>query len=281
MSYLTANEAVLNSEIEILADALDQEPEEFENYVGDDDDGTDLEATEGWNGKPLGDEEQWETTVNGFPDTNFDRPVQLSESEHLLGEIAKRDSAIATMQEQQGELALRADPGYQQRTQMARETAIDQIFQNPDQVLDFIDAQYQQNQAVDAARVNLAMNAAAREYGRDFDSAYKTLLSQDRTNPAIRALVTNIWQSPDPGESLMRWHEAVGDLPGIYDGGHSRGRMPPSLNSQSRGYGGAPSRGGGTRSSSRRSDSMPFEEAPDIGGFDPAAEREIMNSVWS
>jgi hypothetical protein len=64
-------------------------------------------------------------------------------------------------------------------------------------------------------------------------------------------------------------------VPVAVGGQHRAGRLPPSLNSQSRGFGSSPSRG------SRRSNDFPFDEHNDnVGGFDAAAERDIMASVW-
>jgi hypothetical protein len=119
MAYLNANEGVLNTEIEILADALDQEPEEFENYVGDEDDGTDLEQTEGWDGRPLGDEEQWETNINGHTDSGIDRPIALREGQAYEDALRQRDEQIAVLRQQNTAQAMALDPGYQQRSRMS------------------------------------------------------------------------------------------------------------------------------------------------------------------
>jgi hypothetical protein len=61
----------INSDIELVSEILGTDPEENPNYQHYDDEADDpryntLEESEGWDGRPLPDEELWETTVNGF-----------------------------------------------------------------------------------------------------------------------------------------------------------------------------------------------------------------------
>jgi hypothetical protein len=281
MAYLNANEGVLNTEIEILADALDQEPEEFENYVGDEDDGTDLEQTEGWDGKPLGDEEQWETNIEGHLDTGFDRPIALREGQAYEDALRQRDEQIAVLRQQNTAQAMALDPGYQQRAYQAREDAIMGVITNPEQALAERAAMANRIHQLESDRVNASLRAAHEERGQDFSRAYQQMTSMDPSHPAARTLVQTIWNSPDPGRALMEIYDKTGGepMPRAVGGQYQAGLSPPSLNSQSRGYGGSASRSYGRPQ--RDSGGWPVEEDRDIGGFaDAETERSIMASVW-
>ena len=266
MAYLNANEGVLNTEIEILADALDQEPEEFENYVGDEDDGTDLEQTEGWDGKPLGDEEQWETNINGHTDSGIDRPIALREGQAYEDALRQRDATIAQLQQQNAEQAMRLDPGWVDRVNQAHEDQITALYADPDRVLAERAQLQNRIHQLEGDRVNASLRAAHEEHGAEFEKAYSGLTSMDPSHYAARALVQSVWNSPDPGAALMEMHYATGGqaMPRAVGGQYRAGHMPPSLNSQSRGYGGSASRSYGR--SQRDAGGWPVGEGADIGG---------------
>ena len=78
---LSIREAWRNSEIEAMAEAFDEDPEDnlsaYPNYVTADDGNYDhLDQVEGWDGEPLSNAEQWETAINGPMDGGCDHPLQ-------------------------------------------------------------------------------------------------------------------------------------------------------------------------------------------------------------
>lgn len=68
-----------------------------------------------------------------------------------------------------------------------------------------------------AHHVNATLNAAHEEHGRDFEAAYKALTSLDRNDPMARAQVNRIWNAPNPGATLMKWHRQQRTLSEIGD----------------------------------------------------------------
>jgi hypothetical protein len=274
MGYTSTTELVANTEREILASAFDLEPEDLPGYIPDDD-GEDLEAVESWDGSPLSDEEQFETAINGHTESGFDRPLQLAESEGYEREIAARDEAIATMQQQLGELQQRADPGLQQRMAQQREELMYGVVANPERAIEYVSSLEGQLAAMQASRVNASLGAAHRDYGRDFEAAYKNLTSMDRNNPAARNLVQSIWDDPEPGKALMDWHQVSGGHTPRAMGAGARQGTIPSLNS------GTPASYRGERSSASRGRSDGWPVGEDDGGYaDEFSERDIMQSAF-
>jgi hypothetical protein len=58
-----------------------------------------------------------------------------------------------------------------------------------------------------ARLVEGSLAAAADTHGGKFETAYKSLTSLNPQDPAARAVVQRIWNSPNPGSALMRWHQ--------------------------------------------------------------------------
>ena len=57
-----------------------------------------------------------------------------------------------------------------------------------------------------AKHVNAALSEAHEEHGDEFVAAYRALTSQNPQDPVARAAVQRIWDAPNPGKALMRWH---------------------------------------------------------------------------
>jgi hypothetical protein len=279
-SVTPVTDMVANTEAEVLAYALSDddntvEPESLLNYHHDAGADEDPEAIEGWDGEALSDAEQFETAINGFPDGNFDRPLQLAESERYESELEAMRQQNEAMQQQLAELQQRADPGRQQRQAQQREELIYQMIADPERAVQHMAGLHAQNEAMVASRVNASLGAAHRDHGRDFEAAYQNLTSLDPNNQAARNLVQSIYSSDDPGKTLMEWHEMTGGQapPRAVGGGHSRGIMP-SLNS------GTPASYRGERSASRgRSDGWPVGN-DESGYADDTTERDIMESAF-
>jgi hypothetical protein len=279
----TEPEAVRGTEQEVFnwAVAKNQtEFEELEDQSEGDDDIAGFGEDEGIDGRARGDEEGWDVTINGFPDTNFDRPVELARDQEHLAELAQRDAQIAQLQQLNAQQAMQLDPGWADRVHQAKEAAIDQLWRDPDGALAERAALQNRIHQLEGDRVNASLRAAHEEHGEEFERAYRGLTSMDPNHYAARALVQSIWNSEDPGAAMMEMHYATGGqaMPKAVGGQYRSGNLPPSLNSQSRGYGGSTSRSYGR--SQRDSGGWPVDENRDFGGFDAASERDIMASVW-
>jgi hypothetical protein len=147
--------------------------------------------------------------------------------------------------------------------------------------------------------VNTSLNDAHEEHGEKFDAAYQSLIRAGQSGD--RQTVQQIWDSPNPGRALMRWHNRqqvirdVGTDPQAYrtkvarelmqdpefrkqmvetlrddamngnrGAPRTRVRLPASLNGASGGAGHRSRDPGPTRG----------------GGFSASTEREIADSVW-
>lgn len=58
-----------------------------------------------------------------------------------------------------------------------------------------------------AENVNASLGAAHEEHGKDFEAAYRALTALNPQDPMARAQVQRIWNAPNPGGALMRWHK--------------------------------------------------------------------------
>lgn len=71
-----------------------------------------------------------------------------------------------------------------------------------------------QQQAFDQARLEVrkqlvaaSLEDAQYEHGEAFNAAWADLQALDPKNPNDRAAIQTVWDSPNPGRAVMRWHE--------------------------------------------------------------------------
>jgi hypothetical protein len=57
-----------------------------------------------------------------------------------------------------------------------------------------------------ARHVNAALAEAHEQHGDEFVAAYRQLTSLNPADPVARATVQRIWDAPNPGKAIMRWH---------------------------------------------------------------------------
>lgn len=55
--------------------------------------------------------------------------------------------------------------------------------------------------------INMSMADAHEKHGKAFETAFQSVSSLDRSNPANAAVLRNIREAPNPGAALMRWHQ--------------------------------------------------------------------------
>jgi hypothetical protein len=194
------------------------EQEIFDETMGraepfNDDDGDFLDEvsqTEGWDGQNLSDSEQFETSINGHNDDNYDRPLALHADQELLAENQRLREQLDGAWD--ANMRILTDDISRQQTAEQRQAFKDQLL---DQLLDstpggagdrLIDQLTQQHQHVtnlDAARREASFEAAHGRYGDDFLDVANDMSRMDHNNPMARQIVQSIYNAPDPGEALM------------------------------------------------------------------------------
>ena len=204
-SDIAVRELVAETEKEILRDALGEDTPE-------DDMPSDLIADqsqiEGWDGRPLTDDELVATTSFGHETPGFDRPVAwageqdaIRQNELLREQLTQRDQEL---------LALHAGPEYQEQLRQQREARRNDFLQVAvddnltDAYLDRVAALQNAVAGQNFDRVNAALEHAHRTYGREFETTYAQVSAlKNNRNPMAQQIIQSIFQAQDPGEALM------------------------------------------------------------------------------
>jgi len=261
--------AVRETEDEILRYAF-AEPDPDEGFTEDDIEDLGLSKMEGWDGQPLDDLETAAVNLFGHEDEEgnpMDRPIAYQEEQDRHEAILKSNQdLIGHMARQQTEreaVAFEARKRDVEMNVLSDPTgAVNHLEQRERQIMHLNSPEGQQENFV-----NYALNRAAQEHGRDFQEAFEALTSLDKRDPAHRELVQSIYDSRDPGESLMSWHQAGGDI----RPSRRSGMSIPSLNSQSR---------ASSRTSSRSSGGFSDDAwSAHGGGFSDSEESNIFRSA--
>jgi hypothetical protein len=307
-------DAIGETEQEIADSAFDEPPDENDgdnsleqidgedvlddDDLGEEDSTEESDEAEGEEGDEEGDQEQ--DRPAGQDDRGQDRaqdrrgvpPGRLrEESEARRAAEAERDAERARVRELDARLRA-IEQGNRPKPQ---EPEKPDIFADPDAWARQQRAEI--TQALTERHVNASLGEAAEEHGEAFGQAFRAVTSLNPQDPAARAIVQSIWDAPNPGRALMRWHSQqtllreIGSDPNAYrakvreellsdpefrkellngmrsdamrgDGGRPRTRtaLPPSLNSSS---GGTSHRGRDTARTSRSEEQEIFDSAFD------------------
>jgi hypothetical protein len=310
-------EAIQQTEQEIFDDALGRAPDEND---GDDS----LERMDD-DDVPTGDEEPEDDAEGDEPDESEEGEGEgegegeqeqdqrdAREAERSEGRVpsqrlresnearrlaeAERDAERQRLRALEAEIELLKRGGAQQRQQPQQDEKLD-IFADPEGRLKAERDSIRQDIRKDWVESSLA--DAADEHGEQFQTAYQSLIRAGQSGD--RQTVQQIWDSPNPGRALMRWHDRqsllrdIGTDPAAYrskvaqellgdpefrkqalesmreeamngerGAPRTRVRLPASLNGASGGAG------------HRSRDPGPRRG----GGFSVSDEREIADSVW-
>jgi hypothetical protein len=221
----------------------DTEVEIFNEAVGNDElDGTeaqtlaDLSQSEGWDGRPLGDNEIAARTMQGDTGVNFDRPLQMetettlaADNYHLrqqLDSVVKAyNEHVQTPQRQAAQEQLR-----EQARQHLENRYGSYHMGSPEQLDRFI-ADNQTMQQQEENRIESSFQYAAQVDGQEFRDAHAEVTAMDPRHPLARQIVQSICASPDPGAAMthLRGNSLVRSL--------ARSAAPPFM---PRGYGPPP-----------------------------------------
>lgn len=213
-------EAIRQTDQEIFDDVLNRDPD-------DNDGNNDLEQMDD-DDAPTGDEEPTDEEEGEEPDESEEGEAEESEEgdegedreagdrrdgrgqervppSRLREEAASRRAAEAEARELRARLeALERNqrpPPQQQPEQPQRPD----IFADPEGWERQTRAEIENSIAT--RYVNASLADARDEHGEKFDEAFKAITSLDPRNPADQATVVQIYNSPNPGKALMRWHE--------------------------------------------------------------------------
>ena len=247
LETIILNEAVRSSEKEIFDAGAGVEPKE--------DSGLDksIEQIDGWDGKPLSDEEQLEANFRGRDNSGNDRPLQLAEETNEYETAVQKARALEAENAQlrtKYEPTIRGDA--EARQERARQYLITAALENPDGVLGHMENLRTSRTELDMGRVDTSLRAAQEKYGPDFERIYNMLDTkrnpQHLNDPVVRAIVQRIWSQENPGEALMEWGGR-----GIVQSGRGEGRSAPPFMPQ-------PERSAAPRSSSRTTEADNYSE---------------------
>lgn len=171
----------------ILDEDVPQDEEEGENE--DDDPDAQSEQDDGTQQEPERDEQPGPVPSARLRDETRRREAIEQERDTLRAQLAafqavqQMQQRPAPQQEQPAQPDIWSDPeawAANQRDQIAREFT--------------------------AKHVNAALAEAHEEHGDEFVAAYRALTSQNPQDPVARATVQRVWDAPNPGKALMRWH---------------------------------------------------------------------------
>jgi hypothetical protein len=201
----------------------DTEDEIFRESVGADERDYDAQGfldeqseAEGWDGDALGIEEVAHRNLHGDTSTNYDRPIEMQDQLTMAAEVEQLRRELAEEKKLVDDFV--REPLVMQQREQVREN-MRRHFENRYGLMDFgtdnskldllitdLAAAAQQTEQLRNSRVNASLEYAAQKYGRDFDDAYNDLTATDPQNPLARQIVQHVYESADPGETLMQLH---------------------------------------------------------------------------
>jgi len=123
------------------------------------------------------------------------------ERDNFRAQLAAYHAQVAHA-EAQRQAALR-----QQNTQQSDDASIDLLFSKP---ADYMARERAQMRAelryeMRSDHVNVSLGEAHEQHGAEFEAAYKALTGSNPADPVAVATVQRVWNSPNPGRTLMRW----------------------------------------------------------------------------
>jgi hypothetical protein len=207
-------EGVRGTEREILADALgEQEPDyQSSEFLAE------QSQTEGWDGDYLSDAEQAYSALHGYGANNFDRSIAMSEQLELAAENKRLQDQVKAYEgfyEEQHAAPQREAQRQQMRDQVRSQLAdryglhdLEVDNAKIDRFISDVVGDQQRTQQLDQHRVNQSLARAHQAYGADFEDAYNDITSMRQDSPIARQIVSDIWNSPDPGARVMQHHNS-------------------------------------------------------------------------
>jgi hypothetical protein len=207
-------DAIRLTEAEILGEAMgdhdfDEGNPAYQNMP--EGDGADdwLEQTEGFDGEPLSDVEQFAATTGDVPEGYLgDRPLQFMNEQALMAEV-ERLQAVNDLHVGNLNLLVAQPQAEAERVRLQNELLDVALDTEPggraDQLLNSIRGQTQHVAEMQGNRVEAAMGAAHERYGDSFVDAYQAITAMSPNDPLAAQIVQRVLNSEDPGEAVMRF----------------------------------------------------------------------------
>jgi hypothetical protein len=153
--------------------------------------------------------------------------AEKADKEGLKGEVGALNKRLDDLMAAVASGKLAAQPPQQQKPATEADDPRPDMFADPESYEAWQDrrlaravGQVQQNHEI--SRVETSMQLAHDKFGDGFQEAYGAVTKLDPRNPRDVQTVREIWASPNPGRSLMNWHNQrktlaeVGDDPAKY-----------------------------------------------------------------
>jgi hypothetical protein len=206
-------DAIRYTEAEILAEAMGDHDFDEGNpaYVdmpgGDGAD--DHEQTEGLDGAPLSNEEQFATTTGDVPYGYLgDRPLEFMREQELAAELQNARQVNEQLNTDLTKWIL--EPLRVQERQKLRDELLDAALDHTDgggadRIIDGQFATRQHAGQLQNNRAEAALQAAHDRYGDSFIDAMQNIKAMDPNDPLACSIVQRAMSSEDPGEAMMRF----------------------------------------------------------------------------
>jgi hypothetical protein len=235
----TLADALRITDAEILADAMGDNDFDEGNpaYLNmPEGEGADdwLEQTEGFDGEPVSDIEQFATASGDAPEGYLgDRPLQFMHEQELMAENARlrelNNLNVTALNEFVGRPQAEAE-----RLRQADELLDIALDTQPggrlDQFVNGIRGQSQYVGQMQRNRLEASFHAAERDYGDEFAERAKWLndlsYRANRGDQVAAATVREIVNQPDAGRALMQWEDRNPYQPPPFMGGQRRAVTP-------------------------------------------------------
>lgn len=118
---------------------------------------------------------------------------------------AERDAALARNREIEVRLQNLERSGNRQQGQQQAPPQRPDMFSDPEGWEKTVRSEIENT--ITTRYVNASLSEAHEEHGEKFQQAFQALTSLDPRDPTNRATVEQIYNSPNPGRSVMRWHQ--------------------------------------------------------------------------
>lgn len=199
------------------------EGEVAEGTEGEGGEGVDLERdpkTGQFVAKPEGEPQKTQQTEPGKPKHNVpiselmnERKTRQGLETQLKAEKDARDADRKAAQDEMGRMNARLDalitgrpqPNQQQTLQQPVSPAKKDIFEDPEGFV--ADLRKDIEQDVTKRFVAADISRAHEEHGDKFEKAYQAITEQAKSDPAVRLVIQQAWNSMAPARAIMKWHE--------------------------------------------------------------------------
>jgi hypothetical protein len=170
---------------------------------------------EGWDGDPLSDQEGLARAMQGDEAVNNyigDRPLLHAHELEVEQQNQELRTQLERVQQEKQEVLNRYDPALQYERDVARDRFLEAnglLAADPDKgdaLFNGVTALQNGYNAAVNKNGNDSMARAHQQYGRDFETAYTSLMQMDPSSPLTQAIHAHVRNSADPGRTVLELH---------------------------------------------------------------------------